>query len=184
MAKIFEEIDDTLAAFIREQKMFFIATAPLAADGHVNLSPKGLDTLRILDPRTVAYLDLTGSGVETISHLKENGRFVLMFCAFDGRPKILRLHGHGAVLERGDAEFEELLTLFPTLPGTRAIIKLSVERIADSCGWGVPQFEFKGERDQLTRYSTQIGDDGLRKAQLESNMTGLDDLPGLRAPSF
>lgn len=183
MAKLFEEIDDTLAAFIRDQKMFFIATAPLAANGHVNLSPKGLDTLRILDSHTVAYLDLTGSGVETISHLKENGRFVMMFCAFEGRPKILRLHGHGAVLERGDTEFDELLPLFPSIPGTRAIIKLSVERVADSCGWGVPKFEFKGERDQLTRYATQIGDEGLREGQLEANMSGIDGLPGLRAPS-
>ncbi|MEJ2131934.1 MAG: pyridoxamine 5'-phosphate oxidase family protein [Gammaproteobacteria bacterium] len=183
MAKLFEEIDDTLAAFIRDQKVFFIATAPLAAEGHVNLSPKGLDTLRILDPHTVAYLDLTGSGVETISHLKENGRFVMMFCAFEGRPKILRLHGRGAVLERGDAEFDELLPLFPSMPGARAIIKLSVERVADSCGWGVPKLEFKGERDQLPRYASQIGDEGLRDGQLEANMAGIDGLPGLRAPS-
>ena len=103
--------------------------------------------------------------------------------ALEGRPKILRLHGHGLTLERGDAEFDELLPLFPAMPGTRAIIKLSVERIADSCGWGVPEFEFKGERDQLPRYSTQIGDDGLRKGQLKANMASLDGLPGLKAPS-
>ncbi len=181
MGKTYDAIDDGLAEFIREQQMFFVATAPLGEGGLLNLSPKGLDTLRILDPHTVAYLDLTGSGVETIAHLKENGRMVMMFCAFSGRPMILRLNGRGTVLERGDPEFATLLPEFPNLPGTRAIIRLAVERIADSCGWAVPTFEYRDQRDQLIRYAEQKGPEAIRSAQLRFNSKSLDGLPGLRA---
>ena len=183
MGKTYDHIDERLSEFIESQSIFFVATAPLAEDGLLNLSPKGLDTLRILDEQTVAYLDLTGSGVETIAHLKENGRCVMMFCAFEGRPMILRLHGRGEVFEKGDPEFERLLPLFPELPGTRSIIRLTVERIADSCGWAVPLMKHEGDRDQLLRYAEQKGDDGIRDAQLRANMTSLDGLPGLKGPS-
>lgn len=184
MGKTYERIDDKLTQYILAQQMFFVASAPLAEDGLVNVSPKGLDTFRILDPLTAAYLDLTGSGIETLSHLKENGRMVIMFCSFTGRPMTLRLHGRGTALETGDAEFEQLLPLFPAQPGIRSIIKLSIQRIADSCGWSVPEYEYKGQRDQLTRYTEQVGTERLREGQLASNMKSLDGLPGLRAPSL
>src|SRR5262249_23538551 len=131
MGKLFESIDDGLACFIAAQHVFFVSTAPLAADGHLNLSPKGLDTFRVIDAHTVAYLDLTGSGVETIAHLRENGRIVIMFCAFEGAPKILRLHGRGDVLEPGDPDFDRLRTLFGTHEAVRSIIRVDVHRIAD-----------------------------------------------------
>jgi Pyridoxamine 5'-phosphate oxidase len=133
------EIDDNLRAFIQGQRMFFVATAPLDAGGYINLSPKGLDTLRILNPTKVAYLDHVGSGSETIAHVKENGRIVLMWCAFEGPPNILRLHGRGEVLAPHDMQFQQLRPLFPATPGGgRAIIVVTVERIATSCGFGVP----------------------------------------------
>jgi hypothetical protein len=180
MAKVFKEIDEELAAFIRQQQMFFVASAPLAPDGLVNLSPKGLDSFRILDPHTVAYLDLTGSGIETVAHLKENRRIVFMFCAFEGRPRILRLHGVGEALERGDADFEALRPRFPDHPGDRSIIRASITRIADSCGWGVPLYDFRGERDQLVRYAEQLGPEKLRRAQQKSNVKSIQGLTGLR----
>jgi hypothetical protein len=179
MAKVFDEIDDALRSFIESQKMFFVATAPLARDGLVNLSPKGLDALRILGPRQVAYLDLTGSGIETVAHAKENGRICFMFCAFDGPPRILRLHASAEVLEPDHADFDELLPLFPTLPGARSIIRASVTRIADSCGWGVPLYEFQGQRDQLVRFAEQLGPEKLEKAKAAMNARSLDGLPGL-----
>ncbi len=182
MAKLYEELDANLQSFIEAQKMFFVATAASSADGFINCSPKGLDTLRILDPKTVAYLDFTGSGIETVAHLKDNGRFVLMFCSFSERPLILRLHGTGTVVEKDDPEFEELLPLFPDMPGVRAVIKMDVTRIADSCGWGVPMYDFKGERDTYFKFVQQIGDQGLRDAQSESNLHSLDGLPGLKQP--
>ena len=160
--------------------MFFVATAPLASDGLLNLSPKGLDTFSVLGPRMVAYLDLTGSGIETVAHVKENGRIVFMFCAFDARPRILRLHGTGEVLEPGDAGFEELHSQFPKLPGTRSIIRASIHRIADSCGWGVPLYEFRGQRDQLLRFAEQLGPLKLSAAQQAANTRNLNGLPGLR----
>jgi len=184
MAKLFSELDDRLCEFIRAQQMFFIATAPRAEDGHINLSPKGLDTLRILDAHTLAYLDLTGSGSETIAHLKENGRFVMMFCSFSNKPSILRLHGKGEALEHGDPAFEELRPLFPVIRGTRAIIKLHVERIADSCGWGVPRYEFTGNRDTYFKYAESLSDDELVKAQIEDNSSSIDGLPSLAKPGF
>jgi hypothetical protein len=146
---IYDHIDAALERFIQSQRMFFVATAPLSATGHVNVSPKGLDTLRVLGPHTVAYLDYVGSGAETIAHLRENGRLVLMVCAFQGPPRIVRLHGRGEVLEPQDAEYSTLRGLFPPEPGGRAIIRLAVERISDSCGFGVPLYASEGERSQL-----------------------------------
>jgi hypothetical protein len=181
MGKRFEAIDADLAAFIRAQKMFFVATAPLAADGLVNLSPKGLDSFRILGPLELAYLDLTGSGVETVAHLRENGRIIFMFCAFEGRPRILRLHARGEAFEPGEPEFERLRPEFPELPGVRSIVRADVRRIADSCGWGVPLYQYQGERDQLVRFGEQLGPEKIREAQVKWNRLSLDGLPGLRA---
>src|SRR5690348_14225958 len=132
MGKTFNEIDDDLKKFIEAQKMFFVATAPAGAGGHINLSPKGLDTLRILGPKTVAYLDYTGSGIETIAHLRENGRIVIMLCAFDGPPKIVRLYGRGRSIEPHDAEWSALVRHFTPLAGTRAIVAVELDRVADS----------------------------------------------------
>jgi hypothetical protein len=180
MGRTYPEIDDTLAAFLRRQHVFFVATAPLAADGHINLSPKGLNSFAIVDPRTVAYLDLTGSGVETIAHLRENGRVVLMFCAFDDAPKIVRLHGHGEMLP---ADQNELRPLFPQLQGARSIIRVRVERISDSCGYGVPLYHYEGERDQLPQWAERKGPEGVVKYQAEKNRFSIDGLPGLEPPS-
>lgn len=180
MGKVFAEIDDKLAAFIGAQKMFFVATAPLSSDGLLNLSPKGLDSFRILGPRQVAYLDLTGSGIETVAHLRENGRVVFMFCAFEGPPRILRLQGRGRAFEPDEPEFRELRPHFPELPGVRSIIRADVERIADSCGWGVPLYAFQGQRDQLVRFAEQVGPEKLRAVHENVNDRSLDGLPGLR----
>lgn len=183
MAKLYEKLDERLQEFILEQQMFFVASAPISEDGLVNISPKGLDTLQIIDSKTVAYLDLTGSGVESIAHIKENGRFVMMFCSYDKNPLILRLHGKGSVIEKSDAEWDSLRSKFQDFPAIRAIIKLSIERIADSCGWGVPLYEFMGTRDQYFGFADKLGEDGLRKAQLKYNMASLDGLPALDEPS-
>ncbi len=174
------EIDDALRRFISAQRMYFVSTAPLAADGHVNLSPKGLDTFRVLGPRGVAYLDYPGSGAETIAHLRENGRIVLMFCAFDGSPRIVRLHGRGQVLEPQDAGFKELRPHFEDGPTGRAIIRISVERVSDSCGHGVPRMAFEADRTQLSAWMDNKGDEGLRDYQRQKNAASLDGLPTLR----
>lgn len=179
MGKIFQKIDDRLRQWIGQQKMFFVSTAPLSKDGLVNCSPKGLDSFRILDDNTVAYLDLTGSGVETIAHLKENQRITLMFCAFEGPPKILRLYGKGEVLEKGTEGFQELEHLFPEYLSTRAIIKVYVSRIADSCGYAVPLMEFKEDRDTLLLWADRKGADGIETYKKEKNRESLDGLPGL-----
>src|SRR6478752_5425325 len=134
MGKVYDQIDEKLAAFLGRQHVFFVGTAPNEPDGHLNVSPKGLDTFRILDPHTVAYLDLTGSGIETVAHLRQNGRITILFCAFEGRPLVLRLHGRGRTVEPGDSEWGELVALFPDYPGARTVIVVDVERIADSCG--------------------------------------------------
>ena len=178
MAQVFDRIDESLREFIARQQMFFVATAPLAAAGHVNLSPKGLDSLRVLDDRTVAFADLAGSGVETIAHVKENGRIVLMFCAFEGAPKIVRLHGRGEVLEPGQDEFEALRPKFPGFAGSRSIIRVQCTRIADSCGWGVPLYEYTGQRSQLLKYWEQSGNDGAAEYIRTENGASLDGLPG------
>lgn len=179
MGKVFAELDDDLRGFIAAQKVFFVASAPLSADGHVNLSPKGLDTFRVLGPTTAAYLDLTGSGVETIAHLRENGRLTVMFCAFDGRPRILRLYGRGRAVLPGDAEWPAVSAGFPELPGVRSVIVLEVERIADSCGYAVPRYEFAGDRPQLIDWCEKKGPEGIEKYKRQKNAASLDGLPGL-----
>jgi Pyridoxamine 5'-phosphate oxidase len=180
MAKTFDGIDAKLGAFIGKQKMFFVATAPLTPDGHVNLSPKGLaGTFAIIDAQTIAYLDLTGSGVETIAHLRENGRICVMFCAFDGPPRIVRVHGTGEVIEPNDDEFEGLRAHFDDYPGVRAIIRIRAHRISDSCGYGVPLYDYKGERDQLQRWAERKGEAGVAQYQRDKNAESLDGLPSL-----
>lgn len=183
MGKLYDELSNELIEFIEAQHMFFVGSAPLAGDAHVNISPKGMDSLRVIDTKTVAYLDVTGSGVETLSHLKENGRLVMMFCGFEGKPFILRLHGRGTVVETSDPEFAPLRPRFEDLPGIRSIIKLDIERIADSCGWNVPVYRHEGGRDYYDKFAEKLGPEGIRQGQLASNMHSIDGLPGLRAPS-
>ena len=176
---LLNEIDDYLQNFITAQPMFFVSTAPLSAEGHINLSPKGLDALRILGPTRIAYLDVTGSGVETIAHLKENGRIILMFCAFQGPPKILRVHGHGRALEPHMPEFAELAPHFPAYESARSIIVVEVTRIADSCGYGVPLMKFEGVRTQHFAWAEKKGPDGLKTYRREKNSRSIDGLQGL-----
>jgi hypothetical protein len=183
MGKVFDGIDERNADFIRSQKMFFVATAPLTGEGHVNLSPKGLEGLAILDPHHVAYLDLMGSGIETVAHVRENGRIVLMFCAFEGPPRILRLHGRGEVVEPGDDAWAESIAHFPRLGGhrlARSVVRVRVERVADSCGFGVPLYRYEGERSQLFDFAERKDDATLERYQREYNTKSLDGLPGLR----
>jgi hypothetical protein len=179
MGKVYEEIDETLRDFIGAQRLFFVATAPLGAAAHINVSPKGLDTLRVLDPHAMAYLDYVGSGVETIAHVKENGRIVVMICAFEGSPRIVRFHGRGAVLEQHDREFEQLRGLFPPVPAGRAIIRISIDRIADSCGYGVPRYAFEGERSQLPDWAARKSEQGILEYQKDKNRVSIDGLPAL-----
>ncbi len=183
MGKTHDTIGDSVREFLLSQHVFFIATSPLDPDGHVNLSPKGLDSFRVLDGHTVAYADLTGSGVETIAHLRENGRIVLMFCAFEGPPKIVRLHGHGEVFTPGDRSFAELQGQFPKLEGLRSIIRISCERISDSCGFGVPLMEFQGNRPQLTDWARRKGPNGLHEFQDENNRASIDGMPAIPSRS-
>ncbi|MCJ7558537.1 MAG: pyridoxamine 5'-phosphate oxidase family protein [Gammaproteobacteria bacterium] len=183
MGKLYKEITTDLAAWLRAQRMFFVGTAPLAANGLLNCSPKGMDTFRILGPRQVAYLDLTGSGVETIAHLRENRRIVFMFCAFSGPPKIVRLHGTGEVLTPGSAGWDELRPGFPQYPGARAIIRAEVSRISDSCGYAVPRMDYLEDRDVLIRSTEAKGVEGLKQYQNEKNASSLDGLPALEPGS-
>lgn len=175
MAKFFSELDDWLQGFIREQKIFFTATAP--ADGRINLSPKGMDTFRCLDPKTVAYLDLTGSGNETAAHLLENGRMTIMFCSFSEKPLILRLYGRGRVVRPRDAEWEALHEHFTPALGERQIVVLQVESGQTSCGFAVPVYELKQERPMLTEWCEKKGEQGIRSYWLEKNQTSIDGLP-------
>jgi len=179
MGKTYDGIDERMATFLRAQHVFFVGTAPGGGDGHVNVSPKGLDTFRILDPTTVAYLDLTGSGVETIAHLRDNGRITLLFCAFEGPPRIVRLYGRGEVLRPGDADFADLAAQFPALPGMRSVIRVRLDRISDSCGYAVPRYRYAGERDQLIDWAERKGDDGIVDYQQDRNARSIDGLPGL-----
>lgn len=179
MGKTYETIDEKLKKWIEQQRIFFVATAPSSTDGHVNCSPKGLDSFRVIDDTTVAYQDLTGSGIETIAHLKENGRIVIMFCAFDGPPKIVRIYGRGVVIEKSDPEFNTLNKLFPERIGVRAYIKIEATRITDSCGYAVPLYEFVEDRDVLDKYAANKGEEGLEKYRKEKNAESIDGLKGL-----
>lgn len=175
MAKFYPALNGDLMDFIRAQHLFFTGTA--AAEGRINVSPKGLHTLRILDAQRVAYLDLTGSSAETAAHVRADGRLTLMFCSFDQAPLILRLYGTGALVMPGDAEWAALYQLFPPIPGARQIVVLNIESVQTSCGFGVPRFEFNGERDDLVNWAIKKGDAGLRQYRSEKNRSSIDGLP-------
>jgi predicted pyridoxine 5'-phosphate oxidase superfamily flavin-nucleotide-binding protein len=179
MARVYDAIPDELAEFIAAQRVFFVATAPSGNGGHVNLSPKGLDTFAVLDPKTVAYLDLTGSGVETVAHLHDNGRITIMFCAFDGKPLIVRLYGRGEVLPVGEPEASAMQSRFGSYPGARSVIRVRLDRVSTSCGYGVPLLEYESERDQLRKFAERRGPDGLVAYRAENNAASIDGLPGL-----
>jgi hypothetical protein len=179
LGRIRSQIDEHLTKFIQSQHVFFVSTAPLDPAGHLNLSPKGHDSFRILSPTRVAYLDLVGSGVETISHLKENGRIILMFCAFEGPPTIVRLHGMGRVVEPTADEFPQLVAQFPHYESTRAIIVVEVTRVSNSCGFGVPLMQYEGDRTQSFAWAKKKGPEGLAAYKREKNRQSIDGLPGL-----
>jgi hypothetical protein len=189
VAKIYESIDERWREWIARQPLFFVGTAPLAGDGHVNVSPKGpIGSLRVLDEHTVAYLDVVGSGAETIAHLRENGRIVVMLCAFEGPPRILRLHGRGEVVLADDPRFDELAERAafqgPAAPeARRSIVVVHVERIADSCGYGVPLMSYEGERPHVDSWSAKklrtLGENAMRDYQLENNSESIDGLPAV-----
>ena len=176
MSKLRDCINEELAAWLREQHVFFVATAPLSGKGHVNCSPKGGDSFRILGPLEVAYQDYTGSGAETAAHLRENGRIVLMFCAFTGKPDIVRLHGAGEVLTPGDAAFSRIAPLFPDNPGTRAIVRVTVTRVSTSCGYAVPFMDYKQGRETLNKWAASKGQEGLAEYRSVKNAQSIDSL--------
>jgi hypothetical protein len=180
MGKTHAAIDETIREFIQAQRMFFVGSAPADWSAHVNVSPKGGDSFRVLGPTTVAYVDYTGSGVETIAHLRENNRIVIMFCAFEGPPNVVRLHGKGDVIEPRDADFGALIGLFPPAPGVRAIIRIEVDRVSSSCGYAVPLYRFEAQRTQLTAWADRKGEEGLAKYRADKNATSIDGLPALQ----
>ena len=180
MGKVYDGIDPKLAAWIGRQRLFFVGTAPSGSDGHVNVSPKGpIESLQILDPHTIAYLDVIGSGAETIAHLRDNGRIVVMLCAFDGPPRIVRLHGRGEVLPADAVEFEDA----PPPATERAVIRVAVERIADSCGYGVPVMRFEGHRPQYAAWAESKrrkgGEHALEEYMARHNERSIDGLPAV-----
>jgi hypothetical protein len=177
MGNQLENIDSDLSAWIARQRVFFVATAPLSPRGHINTSPKGGETFRVLGPLEIAYQDYTGSGTETAAHLRENGRIVIMWCAFDGPPKIVRLHGHGTVITPAHSRFEELALRFPAHPGTRAFIHVSVTRVSSSCGHAVPFLDFRGHRDTLDCWTANQGPEKLQAYRAKKNQTSIDGLP-------
>lgn len=190
MGKVFEGIDERLERWIAAQPMFFVGTAPLDPDGHVNVSPKApIETLRVLGPCSVAYLDFVGSGAETVAHLRENGRIVIMLCAFSGPPRVLRLHGQGSAVVAGDPGFDELLSLcgFADVPGVpearRSIVTVEIDRIADSCGYGVPLMSHEGGREHMDLWAAKKlrvgGPEALIEYQREKNSFSIDGLPAV-----
>ena len=189
MGKIFDRIDEHQREWIAKQALFFVGSAPLDGNGHVNVSPKGpIGTLRALDDHTVAYLDMVGSGAETIAHLRENGRIVVMLCAFEGPPRILRLHGRGEVVPVGDERFAELFARagfedpHPVEEARRAIVVVAVDRIADSCGYGVPLMSYEGEREHMEAWAQKkmrVGPEAIEDYKAEKNAVSIDGLPAL-----
>jgi hypothetical protein len=176
MAKFYPSITDDHAAFIKAQHMFFVATAP--DEGRINMSPKGLEgCLAIVGPNRVAFLNLTGSGNETAAHLLQNGRITLMFCAFDGAPKILRLYGSGRAVHPRDAEWPDLLALFAPQPAARQVVVVEVDSVNSSCGFGVPLMEFVGQRTMMPEWAARKGSEGLEKYRRERNAVSFDGLP-------
>lgn len=184
MGKEYDHISEDYREFIRNQRLFFVGTAPMDPEGHLNLSPKGLDCFRVLSPTRVGYLDITGSGNETSAHLLENGRITFMFCAFEGQPKILRLYGKGYTVLPGDTEWEELLVNFPSLPAARQIIVADISKVKTSCGFGVPLYNYIGERDHVIKWAEAKGESGLKEYKREKNSFSMDGLPAPLAKIF
>jgi len=179
MSKTYPHLTPQLIKFIRRQKMFFVATAPLSAEGSVNLSPKGYDSLAIMDERTLVYLDLGGSGIETHAHVRENGRITLMFCAFEGAANIVRVYGRGESVTFDDPGYAEKAALFPAYSRARGVITIHVTRVMDSCGWAVPFYDYKGDRDQLLRWVDAAEEEDWKARRYARNATSIDGLPGL-----
>lgn len=177
MGKFFESIQEHHKIFVEKQKLFFVATAPLSEEGHVNLSPKGLDSFRIISPTKVAYMDIIGSGNETSAHILENGRITFMFCAFDGPPNILRLYGKGHTVLPADSAWASLSAHFTLQPATRQIIVADIYKVQTSCGFGVPLYEYAGERDHAQKWADAKGAEGLEEYKQEKNRVSMDGLP-------
>jgi hypothetical protein len=175
MARFYPELNDSQRSFIERQHVFFTATAPTT--GRINLSPKGMDSFRVLDEKTAGYLDLTGSGNETAAHLRENSRFTIMFCSFENDPLILRLYGKGQVIRRQDADWPKWRPAFPDLPGERQLILMHIESVQTSCGYAVPLMGYQGERDTLARWAEKKGTVGLLDYWREKNRVSIDGLP-------
>jgi hypothetical protein len=179
MGKTLPALDAVLTRFLQRQHVFFVATAPSEGEGHINLSPKGYDTFQVLGPNEVAYLDLTGSGAETIAHLRDNGRITLLFCALDGKPNLVRLYGRGEVVQAGHPRFEELVAKFPPNRGARAVIRVDLERVATSCGYSVPRYVYEGERPTLDEWTERKSDGQLAAYWAANNARSIDGLPAL-----
>ncbi len=182
MGTAFEQINEPMQAFIERQHLFFVATAP-SEGGRVNMSPKGYDSFRILGPNQVCYLDLTGSGAETIAHVQDNGRITFMFCAFEGKPNIVRLYGTGRVVTRRDAEFDELNASFDDNPGARSIIVADIDRTSNSCGYSVPFMDFVEERTRLNDYWSEKSADDMDAYWAKKNAHSIDGLAGVVPPA-
>ncbi|MEL6924144.1 MAG: pyridoxamine 5'-phosphate oxidase family protein [Bacteroidota bacterium] len=180
MGKIYDHIPANLQKWIPQQKLFFVASAPLSGDGLINLSPKGLDSFRILDEHTVAYLDLTGSGVETIAHVQENQRLTMMFCAFEGAPNIVRLYGKAEVHQKGTEGYAALSHHFPEYVNARSIIVNRLSKVTTACGYAVPYMDYRGDRDVLDKWAEKKGPAGIDAYQKEKNTSSLDGMTGLK----
>lgn len=174
MGKLFSEMLPEHESFIKRQHIFFVGSAPLDANEHVNISPKGYDTLRVLSSTEVAYLDLTGSGNETSTHLDENGRITFMFVAFDGAPVILRLYGTGRVFLPNSPEWDSLIQRFEMIPGARQIVYAKIHAVKTSCGMSIPFFSFDGKRDALQEWALKMGDERLDEYHLRKNTVNMD----------
>ncbi len=179
MSKRHDVITPEISAWISNQRIFFVATGPAALDGHINLSPKGGDSFRVLGPLEAVYQDFTGSGAETAAHVRENGRIVVMFCAFEGPPKIVRLHGHATLITDEDSLYTEFAQMFPTNPGTRAFVHIRVDRVSDSCGFSVPLYQFQSQRDTLDRWAATKTPEELKAYRAAKNRQSIDGLPAL-----
>jgi hypothetical protein len=177
MAKFFDTIEERHIEFIQKQRMFFVASAPLSAKGHVNLSPKGMDCFRVFPSNRVAYMDIVGSGNETSAHILENGRITFMFCAFEGPPNIMRLFGHGYTVLPDNAEWDELSPHFNLVLATRQIIVADIDIIQTSCGFSVPYYEYLGERDHAEKWAENKGAEGLEAYKAQKNRLSMDGLP-------
>jgi len=175
MAKFYDKLTPQLQDFIARQHIFFVATAPV--NGRINLSPKGMDTFRVLDAKRAAFMNLTGSGNETAAHLADDGRITIMFCSFEEKPLILRLYGYGRAIHQHDAAWAEYAPLFPESEGGRNIILIEIDSLQTSCGFGVPLYDYRGEREALVKFIEAKGEEGIRRYWVEKNQISIDGLP-------